>query len=234
MNVLIQREMEGEIASDWQERIIYHVMYGVVLIIFMWLLGPRVLDLFSIRAMDQFVSVMVVLVVSSTLNEKLKNDSINRQMSFLQTLPVSKSQLVHAKFLHMLLLWCMAFVWLSSVISVNFLLNGGWTFDWWTHVWGFTSALLFIQAMTLLCYFSKGYQGVQAVFYLSALAWATIFIPLGLTLEETGLSKGGLWGIALMAAFIIYVISWLMAVRKVNAKGVPEESWDDLATDEVS
>ncbi|GAA0429026.1 hypothetical protein GCM10008983_01680 [Lentibacillus halophilus] len=233
MNVLMQRELEGELASDLKERIIYYAMYGTVLIVLTWLLGPRVLDWFSIMGMNRFVSVMAIIVVSSTINEKLKNDSSNRQMSFLQTLPVPKSQLVHAKFLHMLLMWAMAFVWLSAVTSVNLLLNGSWTFELWTHVWGFTSASLFIQAMALLCYFSKGYRGVQAVFYLSALAWAAIFIPLGLTLKETGLSKGELWGTALIAAFIICGISWRIAVRKVNARGIPEENRDDFVTDEV-
>lgn len=232
MKTLIRRELQGEVVSNLGEKILSYVMFGIISIILMWLLGPRVTSFLDVDAMNEFVTIVALLITYAGISNKLENDDNNRQMTFLQTLPVRKGHIVHAKFLNMLLVWGLTFVWISVVVSVNLFINGNWTLESWSHVWGFLSALLFIQTMVLFYYFWKGYRVVHVIFYLSAAVWGVIFIPLGLTLESTGLSNSQLWGLSLLISFILYFVCWRISVQIVNTKGLLDEIGSDYAKDE--
>ncbi|TFJ94408.1 hypothetical protein E4U82_00385 [Lentibacillus salicampi] len=138
MNMLMQREMEGDVASGFGDKAVSYMLFGIISILLTWVLGPKVTGVFDINSMNQLVSIMCLLITVSSMSSKLEEDHANRQLSFLQTLPVSKRQIVHVKFQHLLLNGCLMFVWLSVVTSVNLFISKSWTLESWIQVWGFT------------------------------------------------------------------------------------------------
>ncbi|RYG73513.1 ABC-2 transporter permease [Lentibacillus lipolyticus] len=227
MWLLIRRELEGKDSSDFGQLRGY-LPLGIIVALSIYLFGPRVTGLLDVGKINSFLSILGVILVLGSLSERLEKDDANYQMTFLQTLPVRKSQIVHAKFLNILFLCALMFVVLYIFISLNRWMNGVWMLAPWTELYAFMSFLLFLSAVTLFFYFKLGYQRIQWVFLLSLLIWGGAFMLIGSIMQYARFPVHP--SLSLIISLILYFISWGMAVRKVNIKGIPDEFGSDYSS----
>ncbi len=160
--------------------------------------------------------------------KKLKNDHANQQLTYLQTLPIRTSQIVHAKFLNVLLIYVSVFAGGYVFVSFNRWINGIWKIAPWQELYAFLSFLLFLAAITLYFYFKLGYQRIQWVFLLSLLIWGGAFMLIGSIMQYAWFPVHP--SLSVLLSLILYFISWGMAVRKVNTKGLPDEYGSDYSS----
>lgn len=233
MKVLIERELEGEVAANLGERVIYYVMFGILSVFVMWLLGPPIIGVFEAESMNSFISIMAIIIMSGSMSDKLAKDKADQQMTFLQTMPINRSQIVHAKFLSMLLLWSITFTWMSIVVSINLWMNGIWTFESWRHVWFFISLVLFARTITLWFYLLRGSPNINFIYYSALAIWTAIVLSLDFIFKLANFSNTQLWGLSLIFSLVLYFICWWVAVRKVNTKGFPQEMGNNRSSDKV-
>lgn len=125
MRTLIRRELgEMSLAQYYKDDPrTYLFIFGIVGIgfpIILWLLGPGFIGVFGAEDLHSFISIFGLLIVWQMVINGLQHDDSNRQMTFLQTLPVRGSQIVHAKFTGALLLCSCVVIWISLFIFCEF------------------------------------------------------------------------------------------------------------------
>lgn len=224
MRVLIQRELEEmRVSSSKMEGIITTIIMGLIIVFFMWLLGPRIFGI-DAKVLTAFVVIIGLLNAGSGMNLALEADSSSRQISFLQTLPILKEQIIHAKFISVLLLCWKTFVWMAVLISINLVINSDWSLESWTVVFLSISIVVFLMAENLLRYFLWGLRKKSnGLFTLSFIIWGVLFF-LMFSLNSSVLSQSPLWGVLLFVfSLIVYLICWLISVKSVRMRGFPRE-----------
>lgn len=174
--------------------------------------------------LDAIQSIMDLLVLSlGRLIVGLERDEANQQLTFLQTLPVPKPNIVHAKFTSLLLLSIITIVWIAILFCLNMFVNGGKAEYWMTGV-HFVSMFIFVTAISLLWYYLWGNHRLNTVFYVLLGLWAAIFVFSGFILRIfTGVSFVWVMVSALGVSVLIYFICWRLAVQRVYRKGIPRE-----------
>lgn len=222
MRTLIGREINSMIFS-WREASRIYGLLGSGVVLAMWVLGPRLLDVVSTESSYLLIAVMGLVLAFGRLTIGIEHDETNQQLTFLQTLPIPKTNIVHAKFTGFLLLSAFTFVWISILFFLNDFVNGGKVEYWMTGVL-FTAMFVFVTAMTLLWYYIWGIRRLNIMFYVLLGIWAVIFIVLGFLLRSTtDLSFVQMMGLDLAASVLIYFICWLLAVWRVYQRGIPKE-----------
>lgn len=221
MRVLIRRELDGMVTMNLRRSLQTYIIFGLLFVSFMWLLGPNVIGYLEMEAISLFVFMAGMLSAVVSMLSIMEEDTTERQLSFLQTLPLRKRDIVHAKFLSILLVCGFMFIWVSVLVSANLLINDIWTMESWMVVFLFLSVLVFLMAENLLWYFLRGLRS-NWIFYFSFIAWMTVLVFLGFN-KPSGISQSLISGISLISSFLSYFICWWIAVRKVHHKGFPLE-----------
>lgn len=222
MKVLIRRELDAMVHS-WREAFRVYTLVGIGYILVMWILGPRVIGAVDVEQSSLLISILGFTIASGRMTFNLERDTKNRQQLFLQTLPVHKAHIIHAKFTSIFLLSVFTFVWTSFFVLVNVFLNGG-EMHYWAMAWLLSSMFIFITGVTLLCYFLWGHRRISLIFYSSLAVWAAAFVTPAFTLKSTGISFYQFMGLALIASVLIYFVCWWAAVHSVNRRGLPQEA----------
>lgn len=227
--MLIRRELDAMVYS-WQEAIRVYTLVGIGYILVMWVLGPRVVGVIDAEQSSLLISILGFMIAGGRLTFNLEQYKTNRQQTFLETLPVRKGEVVHAKFISLFLLGTFTFAWTSFFIFINVFLNDG-EMGYWVMAWLMSSMFVFITGVILLCYFLWGHRRIGLIFYSSLAVWTAALIAPVFMLKSTGLSFFQLMGLALLASIMIYFVCWWAAVRKVNRKGLP---WEELSVDNLN
>lgn len=228
MKVLIQREFsETSLAQFYRKRprifLCLIVMTGVGVPALLWFLGPRIVDVTYRYAI---VSVIGLAMVFHFVNHGLTRDDIHRQMIFLQILPVRKSDIVHAKFISVLLLCGCVAVWIGLFTYADLFIHGDGTVDAFTYLnMAMVLPLIFyISAVILYSYFLWGYRRTIFIQVFALIVWAFGFIGIGFLLDLTGKEPSmSLFIAVFVLSLVIYFICWWMSVRRVKNKGFPGE-----------
>lgn len=230
MKALIGREIEN-MGFSWREASRFYSLIGIGGVLVMWVLGPRVLGVVSTESSYVLIAIMGLVLAFGRLIVGLERDEANRQLTFLQTLPVPKTNIIHAKFMSLLLLSALTIVWIAILFSLNMFVNGGKVEYWMTDVL-FVSMFIFVTAMSLLWYYFWGNHRLNTVFYVLVGLWGAIFVFVGFILRLfAGVSFIQVMGLALGVSVLIYLICWRVVVRRVYRKGIPREDTqaEDLA-----
>ncbi|MFC4620101.1 ABC-2 transporter permease [Camelliibacillus cellulosilyticus] len=220
MGALFRREWEIMYPSSWRLLKVYFFI-GVGYLLIAWLIGPSGFGLVKIDTINLFISLMGMMFTNFRMTENLEQDRANRQMTFLQTLPVAKNKIVHAKFLSVLSLCAMNIIWIVLLVAGNLTINHGWSWGAWGVVQLFSSMMLFISGMLLLSFFVWGRGHMGWLFYLSLAIWGGILFLLAVII---GLAIDRLWLFSLIGSIVTYLICWGVSWFKVARKGFPVEA----------
>lgn len=217
MKALIYRELE--VASITKKLYQYVFFMSICLLVAAWIIGPNLLNLISVEQMSILITIIIFITINTTISNNIEVDSESSQKVFLQTLPIKTEHLVHAKFLTVLLLNILAFIWAISLTTVHILINNGeWSYLMITYI--MSSMILFISSIIVLNYFVCQHQRPTLVFYVSLVIWAVVFGS-GIYLFSTlGLSMELSMGIALLGALIVYIASWFTVIIRIKTKGI--------------
>ncbi|MFD2759626.1 ABC-2 transporter permease [Lentibacillus juripiscarius] len=221
MWMLIRRELDNMVTINLRRSFQAYIIFGLVFVLFMWLLGPRVIGYFEAEMFSLFVFMAGMLSAVASMLFTIEEDDAERQISFLQTLPIRKRDIVHAKFLSIFLVCGFMFIWVSVLNSANLLMNDVWTMESWMDVFIFLAVLIFLVAENLLWYFLRGLRS-NWIFYFSFIAWMTVLVLLGFN-RPSGISQSVICGVSLISSFLAYPTCWWLSVRKVHHKGFPLE-----------
>lgn len=222
---LIKRDLDQMVTTTLRSSGITHAIFVIIAILLMWVLGPRQFHLLDKRTINGFILLIGMIVAGLLYTQfSLEQDASNRQLTFLQLLPIRKVDIVHAKYISHLLVVTAAFVWASLLISFNLWINSTWTIDGWLIAVAFISMLLFLMACSLLLYFLSGNKHRFIWTYVMAIGWTTVlFIWIGPLASGIGISFGKLSSIIFILAVITYLISWGLSVINIQKKGTPIE-----------
>lgn len=230
MKVLIRRELDSMVYS-WQEAFRVYTLVGIGYILVMWILGPRIAGVIDAEQSSLLISIFGFTIAGGRMTVSLERDKKKQQQTFLQTLPIYKTHIVHAKFLSILFLCAFTFVWISVFIIVNVFVNGG-EMRYWIMALLMASMFFFITGMTLLCYFLWGHRRIGLIFYSTLAVWTMAFMTMVFTMKSSDISFSRLLGLALLVTAVIYFVCWWVAVCSVNKRGLPQEtSSDDESND---
>lgn len=181
-------------------------------------MGPALFDVYDTDGIAAFIVILGMVHAGGEVDFSIEEDNGHRQMSFLQTLPIRKRQIVHAKYLNMLLLCGKTFLWIVILISINQMINSNWELVDLTAALLAASSILLLMAEHLLRYFLWGYgkKGhwmnnisrmiwvVLPMFGLSFMAWSWVFALFILSL-------------------IVYGICWWVSIKRIQKWGFPQE-----------
>lgn len=228
MGALIRRELrEVNLAKDYKNPTkaflsIYGIL-GIGIPGLLWLLGPGLVGIFDIESFNVSVSVAGMVLTWQTVHASLLREDANRQKTFLQTLPVKKEHIIHAKYTSVLLFCLGTITWMVIVIFLNLFINGIQMDESWLLLGYFVSLIIFIAATSLLTYFRVGTRRLTMTSVLiSIFIWGGVLALSGLFMNRIGQEPGILFFIGFMiVSFAIYLICWWLSVRRVNKKGFP-------------
>ncbi|UJL46175.1 ABC-2 transporter permease [Virgibacillus sp. NKC19-16] len=220
MKVLISREFDE--MFYWKKMIYYHNLFGAGIILLTWILGPKVAGLTDVENMNMMICLIGLLFVYGRLSYTMKQEAANRQITFLQTLPVRKNYIIHAKFLSNLGLCAASFIWMLLFVSLNQWINASWTFEAWMMASVFISMALFIAAIMQICHFIWGAGGKDWIFYIALAIWGVIAISSGFLLEDLGISFTQFWLLLIIVPMVIYFICWWVTIWWTNRSGFPD------------
>lgn len=159
MKILFQREINQLRSLGRRKNIRSYLIFGLIIVFLMWILGPNSIGYLDAEQINKYSSITIMLLASWDMNDSLKQDAAFRQLSFLQTLPVDKATIVHAKFLSCLALCGVTLIRLALLVSINLLINGAWTFESSLIILFATPIIVFLMAGNLLLYFLRGVRG---------------------------------------------------------------------------
>ncbi|GAA0429032.1 hypothetical protein GCM10008983_01690 [Lentibacillus halophilus] len=230
MGALMKREIDGmHLASDYQnKRKAFMSIYGFLGIgvpVIIWVLGPGVVGLMSGEMMNTSVLVIGLIHSSQAVSLYLFRESTYRQLTFLQTLPVKKTSIIHAKFTSVLLLSVCIIGWMFIIAGVNTLLSDVTASDFWLATGFFSSMIMFIEAVVLLTYFTKGADKLTVMYWISLIGWAVLFVLSGLFMKSLGKEPDRfVFVIYILVSLLVYLCCWGFVIRNVNKHGFPPET----------
>ncbi|HLS10286.1 ABC-2 transporter permease [Lentibacillus sp.] len=222
---LVRRELDGMVTINLKRSFQTYVVFGLVLILLMWVLGPNVTDIFATELISLFLFLIGLLAAGMSLLSTMEEDAANRQLEFLQTLPVRKTDIVHAKFLSSLLLCGFLFVWVSILVSANLLINDVWTVESIRIVFLYLAVLMLLATGNLLWYFLRGSLHGGWINYALLLNGSVFLLYMGFY-SPFGISKTFLFSISLAIAGFVYIGCWWLLAKRVKNKGFPKETDD--------
>lgn len=222
---LIKRDLDQMVTTTLRSSAISHVIFIIIAVVLMWLLGTNKTGLFETRSINLFILLIGMMMAGQIYSQfNLEEDASDRQLTFLQLLPIRTRHIVHSKFLANVIVAYAAFVWASLLISINLWINSTWSIDGWLPAVAFVAMLLVLMSSSLLWYFFIGNKRGFIIMYVFVIGWiATLFIVLGPVKDSVPISFGVLCILLLCCAIMIYLISWLLSVYRVQKKGIPTE-----------
>ncbi|TMN23364.1 hypothetical protein FFL34_15620 [Lentibacillus cibarius] len=140
----------------------------------------------------------------------------------MQTLPVRKTNIVHAKFLSNLLLCGFIFIWTSVLVSANLLMNDVWTIGSWMIVFPFLAVLMLLVSGNLLWYYFQGSLHNGWINYALVIGGTMILLYLGFH-KPSGQSQTFLYSLSLSLSVLVYFVNWVAVIIKVHKKGFAKE-----------
>lgn len=224
MEALLKRELGIlNIAGHNKNPALIYGLLGIGYPVIIWLLGPGLAGVYDLNNFKLNVSMLGMVLVVLGVDNSLKREDDSRQMTFLQTLPVKKSEIVSAKFISVLVMSGTAIVWMNTIGIFLPIFIGGFSMDEYGALLGFFSSMtIFIPAITLLIYFFKGSPGVFIVELLSIVIWANVFGLGGFYLTSIGMTSDMFVPVVFMAlALVVYFVCWWLSGRRVSRKGFP-------------
>lgn len=220
MGALIKRELKAlDIAGNNKNPALIYGLLGIGYPLIIWLLGPGLAGFYDVENFELSVSILGMVLVMLRVDNSLEREGANRQMNFLQTLPVTKRQIVNAKFIAILLVSVVTIVWMNVVIFLMILISDVSMDDYGLLSGFFSSLIIFIAAVTLLVYFYKGARKLFIAEILSIIIWANVFGFAGFYIPR--LADHFVFMIAITLALAIYFICWQLSIRRVKKKGFP-------------
>ncbi|TRM12164.1 ABC-2 transporter permease [Lentibacillus cibarius] len=230
MGALMKRELDSmHLASQYQNKLkAFIAVYGILGVgvpVFFWVLGPGVVGLMSGDMVNTSILVIGLIHSSQAISLHLFREDAHRQLTFLQTLPVRKPAIVHAKFTSVLLLSVFVIGWMFMVAGANTLLSDITVSDFWLAVGFFCSLIISTEAVVLLTYFTRGADRVNVMYWVSFAGWAVLFVLSGLFMKSLGKEPDSfVFIIYILVALFVYLFCWRLAVRRVNKRGFPQET----------
>ncbi|HLS10285.1 ABC-2 transporter permease [Lentibacillus sp.] len=223
MGALIKRELRAlNIAGNYKNPELIYGFLGIGYPLIVWLLGPGLAEFYDVENFNLSVSILGMALVMLRVDNSLEREGTSRQINFLQTLPLKKSQIVSAKFISVLLLSGMTVVWMNMVILLTIFISGASYEEYGLFLGFFSSLIIFIVAMTLLAYFFKGPRRHFLIGILSIIIWANVFGLSGFYLTSLGIVSGySVFLVFITMALIIYFICWQLSITRVKKKGFP-------------
>lgn len=224
MKILFQREIDQLRSLRPRKNIGSYLMFGLIIVLLMWILGPNSIGYLDIEQINKYGCMTIMLFAAWDMNDSLEQDVAFRQLSFLQTLPVGKAEIVHAKFLSCLALCGVTLIKLGLLVSINLLMNSAWTLESSLIMLFATSLLVFLMAGNLLLYFLRGIRGGNLLLNSMIIVWIVVIFSMGLEYKPLEFSKILLWGLSIFViSLLTYFFCWWVAVRIVHNKGFPYE-----------
>ncbi|MEN1968653.1 ABC-2 transporter permease [Lentibacillus sp. N15] len=234
MRMLIKRELEEmQISPIRREHQLTIGFVSLLAILFLWLLGPAGFNIFKTTAITPVFGLAGLGYVGMMVNASLQEGTHERHMTFLQTLPIHKSQIVHAKFLGISIICGRTFLWMAVFISLNLIVNSNWTLAASMATFFAASIMLLLVAELLFLYYMWGYQKwSNGVYIFSIIVWVVLFLYGFVFLAA--MSEQPLWMLALFIfSLVVYVLCWRVSVRRIQKRGfVQEEEQPGLAKTE--
>ncbi|WP_269409844.1 ABC-2 transporter permease [Lentibacillus daqui] len=224
MRMLVQRELEAmRISPDRKEHLVTIGFAMLMAVLFLWLLGPTFFDILAPNAITSIILFGGIGFVGMGMNASLQEDSHKRQMAFLQTLPITKSRIVHAKFLSILIACGKAFLWMAVLVSLNLIVNSNWTLIASVSVLFAVSIMLLLLAENLLRYYILGYRKwSNGIYVVSVVVWAVLFLYGFHFLLE--LKEQPLWILVLFIfSLVVYGFCWRISIQRIQKRGFPHE-----------
>lgn len=219
MIVLLRRELEEmRVSADRKESVIILGIVSIIIILLEWLLGPALFDVYDTDGIAAFIVIIGMVHAGGEVDFSIEEDHAHRQMSFLQTLPIRKNQIVHAKFLNMFLLCGKIFLWIAILISFNQMINSNWELVDLTAALLAASSILLLMAEHLLRYFLWGYRKKgNWLNNISRVIWVVLFM-IGFIFMSWS------WVLALfILSLIVYGICWRVSIKRIQKRGFPQE-----------
>lgn len=231
---LIKRELDQMVTTTLRSSAKFYTVFTLISILVIWLLGPTMLGFLNTQSINLFILLFVMIVAGLLYTQfSLEEDASNRQMTLLQVLPISKRQMVHAKFISHLLVAVAAFIWTSILIAVNLFINSMWTIDGLLYATCLTSMLFMLIALNVLWFFMFGDHYGFIFSYVNFLVWTILlFIVVGPIVDSSAMSFGNVSIILLIGSFATFLLSWGFSIRIVRKKGIPKETKTYPAIDE--
>jgi len=223
MGKLIKEELRELLLMRNKRKLI--IAYGFIAMVFpfiIWLLGPGLAGFYDMENFSLYVSISGMIFVMGKISNTLEGDGARRKINFLQTLPVTKSQIVSAKFIAVLSLNGITIVWMNVIILLSIFLSGGNMNEAALMLTYFSSLNIFTTAVTLLRFFHKGPRPTFLIWVLSMFIWGGVFFFAASLMRSSGMTPDILiFGLLIILSLMIYLICWWQAVRKINKKGFP-------------
>lgn len=224
--MLLRREMEEmRVSGSRKESWISILAVTLIIILLLWLLGPRTLDIVPVEGLTDFILIASLIHAGGAVNFLLTEDSGHRQMAFLQTLPVRTDTILFARFISVTFFCLKVFLWMAFIVFLNMRLNGG-NFAAWSVCLIGAAVLLLWMSIEILRYYFCGYgKWSSTIFNVSFFFWIVVLIS-GIYFSSF-LSNPVAWILgSVVLSFVLYLASWILSIRRIHQKGFPIEVAD--------
>src|SRR5699024_2834432 len=185
-----------------------------------YLLGPKMLHLLDVEGLSFFVSLLFFQSIHGAIFQNLKQDGENAQSVFLQTLPIKKTRILHAKFLSCLILFWMGIAGVVVLTFINIWINKG-TLENMGMALTVVSLFIFSLSITIFRFVVSGRKHLDLTFYSSLIVWVILIIAVNVLLELMSIDFTMLEVISysLLLSFIIYFSCWALATQIIRKRG---------------
>ena|SRR5699024_2177410 len=219
MKTLIWREFNIIIPS-WQKFMKVSISTSIFILIATWLLGPRMFHLLEVESLSFFIAIMFFLNIQGLISQNLKQDSENAQQYFLQTLPVKKTNIIHAKFLSVFMLFCVGIVGSSVLMLIHLWMNKG-TFEDIGIALTVTSLFIFSLSIMVFRFIVSDTKHIEITFYGSLPIWIILFIVINLWLDSMSIAfkMTEVAIFSLLFSLILFFVLWFFAARIIHKRG---------------
>ncbi|GAB4074041.1 hypothetical protein GCM10028778_15440 [Barrientosiimonas marina] len=223
MKMLIKRELnQMSLANNSKYPVLINGLFVIGVPIILWLTGPGLLSFYDTEGFYSNVSIVGLVIVTLTVTGNIQREAANQQLLFLQTLPVSKSSIVNAKFISVLIFACTVVAWLNVVVLIYSLITDDHLAEYGMLLGYFSSLILFVAAILLLKSIETGSRNIFMTGIISIFAWGVVFFIGEFAKREMGMDTG----VSDLVIFIglslaIYGLCWQVALQRVKKKGFP-------------
>ena len=177
-------------------------------------------DLLDVESLSFFVSLLLFQSIHSAIFQNLKQDGENAQSVFLQTLPIKKTCILHAKFLSCFILFCLGIAGVVVLTFINIWINKG-TWENMGMALTVVSLFVFCLSITILRFVVSGRKHLDLTFYSFLIVWVILIIAVNVLLELISIDFTMLEVISnsLLLSFAIYFICWALAAQIIRKRG---------------
>jgi len=211
MKTLIWREFNIMVPS-WKGLIKMFFILSFFLLLFGWVLGPRILNILEIGSSNLYICMVIFMITQQFAWRNLKQDSTTFQQKFLHILPIRKSEIVHAKFLSFLFLYLIALLSSLILISINIWLNQ----EDWNNL-GATSLIpsmfIFITSITLYKSIFSNHENINVIYYISLAIWSVIILSVFYITKPMSFTILDFTSMFLIFSLSVYFLSWFITVQ---------------------